>query len=48
MAGVLSRLKCKNKMQLGFYSIENGKIGYGCVFILLKTLKQDTAEIFFY
>ena len=39
MAGVLFYWNYWNKVQLGFYSIENDKIRYGWGFILLKMQK---------
>ena len=46
-AGVLYCWKCKHKVRLGVYSIENDKLRYGLGFILLKMIKQGTAGVWF-
>ena len=46
MAGVLFYWNYWNKVQLGFYSIENDKIRYGWGFILLKMQKYDWSFLF--
>ena len=45
MAGALYCWKCKNKVGMGFSSLQNAEIRYGWGFMLLKMLKYGTAGV---
>ena len=48
LAGILFCWKCKNNVQLWFYSIENSEIKYGSEFVpLTRPKKVKTGNLFY-